>query len=212
MLVFRHMKTTLLLLCSAIFMLTACSGDISAETEQVSELAGAEQEIDSPTQQAPEESDVEQPVSAVPSRGSVPAALLQPDDLTYRGAFRLPEEPADFGWGYSGYAMTYYPAGDPDGPQDGFPGSLFILGHDQRQEVGEVSIPAPVISSAKSTTELPTAATLQELEDITGGMFGELEIPRAGLAYLPAQREQESGKLHFCWGQHFQFENQPSHG
>ena len=46
----------------------------------------------------------------------------------------------------------------------------------------------------------------------TSGMFGELEIPRAGLAYLPAQGAQSEGKLYFTWGQHFQFEYAASHG
>jgi len=138
--------------------------------------------------------------------------LLQETDLVYQGAFRLPAEPDEYGWDYSGYAMTFYPDGDPDGPADGFPGSLFILGHDQVQLIAEVSIPAPVKSETKNPAELPTAGYLQGFHDITGGMFPELEIPRAGLAYLPAQGGQTSGKLYFCWGQHFQFEQAPSHG
>lgn len=138
--------------------------------------------------------------------------LLQPKNLEYLGAFRLPEEPQEFGWGYSGYAMTYYPLGDPDGAADGTPGSLFILGHDQTQLVAEVSIPAPVLSESKDPAELNTAQTLQDFQEISGGMFGELEIARAGLEYLPPQDDQQSGKLYFCWGQHFQFEPTASHG
>lgn len=136
------------------------------------------------------------------------AERIQPGDLEYQGAFRLPDDP---GWEYSGYAMTYYPEGDPRGPDGGFPGSLFILGHDHHQRVSEINIPVPVLSPKKELKELTTARTLQGFKDITGGIFGYLEIPRAGLAYLSPKGAQATGKLHFCWGQHFQ-ENAPSHG
>jgi len=108
--------------------------------------------------------------------------------------------------------MTYYPGGDPDGPNDGYPGSLFAVGHDHHQMVSEISIPAPVISATKNVEELNTAETLQEFRDITGGCFGELELPRAGFEYLPSQEEGKSGWLHFCWGEHLQFERAVSHG
>jgi len=150
--------------------------------------------------------------AAIPSREIIATGLLQPENLVYLGAFRLPGEPQELGWDYSGYAMTYYPLGDPEGSADGTPGSLFILGHDQAQLVAEVSIPVPVVSNTKDTTGLNTAHTLQDFQEITGGMFGELEIARAGLEYLPPQGDQTSGKLYFCWGQHFQFELTPSHG
>ncbi|MDI6792245.1 MAG: hypothetical protein QME81_05180 [bacterium] len=138
--------------------------------------------------------------------------LIQLDDLVYLGAFRLPDGSGGSNWEYSGYAMTYYPDGDPDGPDDGYPGSIFAVGHDHHQQVSEISIPVPVISPTKNSSELNMAATLQEFHDITGGMFGYLEIPRADLEYLPAQGSQTTGKLHFCWGQHFEFEQSPTHG
>ena len=139
------------------------------------------------------------------------AQLIQPTDLVYKGAFRLPAGSNGSNWEYSGYAMTYYPAGDPGGPEDGYPGSIFAIGHDHQQYVSEITIPIPVISSTKDLSELNTATTLQEFHDITGGVFGSLEIPRAGLAYLPPQGSQTTGKLHFCWGQHFQ-DFEASHG
>ena len=77
------------------------------------------------------------------------AQLIQPRDLVYRGAFRLPDGPEEIGWAYSGAAMTCYPAGDPDGPADGYPGSIFGTGHDWNQYVSEISIPVPVISPDK---------------------------------------------------------------
>ena len=136
------------------------------------------------------------------------AERIQPANLEYKGAFRLPDDP---GWEYSGYAMTHYPGGDPNGPHDGYPGSLFIVGHDQKQHVSEISIPAPIISSDKNPEDLNRARTLQDFGDITGGMFGYLEIPRAGLQYLPPIEREALGKIHFCWGQHFQ-DREPSHG
>lgn len=139
-------------------------------------------------------------------------ARIESSQLVYRGAFRLPDGSNESNWEYSGYAMTYYPAGDPDGPDDGYPGSLFAVGHDHQQHVSEIAIPRPVISSGKNLEDLNTAHTLQPFRDIRGGFYGELEIPRAALEYLPPQGAQRTGKLHFAWGQHFEFERQPTHG
>jgi hypothetical protein len=138
----------------------------------------------------------------------------QPEDLTYLGAFRLPEDaPEDIGWSYSGHAMAYYPDGDPDGPDDGFPGSIFGTGHDWYQYISEISIPPPVISPSHNPADLNVATTLQPFTDVRGEMFGYLEQLHAGLAYLPPQDAQSSGKLVSCWGQHFQEgEFGPSHG
>ncbi|MCU0611640.1 MAG: hypothetical protein MUE60_07625 [Candidatus Eisenbacteria bacterium] len=141
---------------------------------------------------------------------SLHAELLHSSDLEYLGAFRLPDE-GDYGWNWSGFAATFYPDGDPSGPVDGVPGSIFALGHNQLQLVSEISIPVPVISPTKNLDDLNTAATLQPFADIPGGMFGNLEVPQAGLAYLPAQGGQATGKIHFCWSQHFQ-EFVPTHG
>lgn len=104
------------------------------------------------------------------------AQLIQPDDRMYQGAFRLPDEATRSNWEYSGYAMTYHPDGAPNGPDDGHPGSLFVLGHDHQQYVSEISIPGPVISNTKDVRKLNTATTLQGFHDITGGMYGYLEI------------------------------------
>jgi len=135
--------------------------------------------------------------------GVVSSQLIDPSDFQYAGAFRLPYE-GDYGWNWSGFAATYFPDGDPTGPSDGYPGSIFALGHDQQQLVSEISIPIPVISPTKDVADLNTASTLQPFSDITGGMFGYLEIPQAGLAYLPAQGSQTTPKIHFCWSQHIQ--------
>jgi len=145
---------------------------------------------------------------------SSPEQLIQPEQLVYQGAFRLPDHPDDErSWNYSGEAVAYCPVGDPDGPDDGYPGSLFAMGHDWRGEIGEVSIPVPVVSEGKNVEELNTAATLQDFGDVKGEMFPALEIIRCGLAYLPKQGQQTSGKLYFCYGQHMAEDvADPSHG
>jgi hypothetical protein len=144
-----------------------------------------------------------------------PSQLVQPGDLVYAGAFRLPDGPEEIGWTWSGEAMTYYPGGDPSGPADGYPGSIFGTGHNWNQWVSEISIPMPVDSPAKNLSNLNTATTLQAFHNVRGSLFDHLdfEIPRAGLAYLPKQGTQTTGKLHFCWGQHMQEGGQVvSHG
>ncbi len=141
---------------------------------------------------------------------SIPDGALSPESLIYLGAFRLPEDSDGMGWEYSGQGMTFYPEGDVQGSQDNFPGSLFIVGHDQQLYVAEISIPEPTIS--RNIQDLYIAQTIQSFADITAGYISEdLSIPRLGIAYLPAQLGQEEGKLHFTVGQHFQ-EFEPSHG
>ncbi|MBN1964161.1 MAG: hypothetical protein JW910_05920 [Anaerolineae bacterium] len=136
---------------------------------------------------------------------------LQPEALTYLGAFLPPDDaPEDVGWWYAGHALAFNPAGDPTGPDDGFPGSLFGTGHDWYQYVSEVSIPVPLITPALDA--LPVATTLQPFADVRGEMFGELEQPVAALEVLPGVEGAE-GRLVFAWGQHFQeMRYGPSHG
>ena len=68
------------------------------------------------------------------------------------GAFRHPDDsdrPNTFVYG--GEAMTFNPSGNTDGPNDGFPGSLFVLGHNRipygeltdGNRVAEITIPVP---------------------------------------------------------------------
>jgi len=151
--------------------------------------------------------------SAGDNSAPVAAGRLQPEDLAYRGAFRLPDGPPEIGWEWSGSAMAYFPEGDPQGPDDSYPGSIFGTGHDWNQYVSEVSIPEPVASASKDLEELNTATTLQEFADIRGNLFEAMEIPRVGLAYLPAQGQQAWGKLYFAWAPHMgEGQTNPSHG
>lgn len=151
----------------------------------------------------------------------IPSSLIQPADLLYLGAFRLPGDsnpPQTFDYG--GAAMTFNPNGDPAGPTDGFPGSLFIMGHERQpygalpngNQIAEVNIPAPVI--AASVSELNTASFLQGFSDVAEGFFTAFDyIPRTGMLYL--DHPATGPKIHLTWGQHFQDEppyDGPSHG
>lgn len=164
------------------------------------------------------------PISPTPTAGAVYAlGRLLPSDLHYLGAFRLPDTEDGLGWTWSGHALAYYSKGDPSGPEDGYPGSLFGTGNDQKQFVSEVSIPVPVHSEGKDLETLHTAQTLQPFTDIRGGLYDGLSemddlegaLPKAGLAVLPPQGGQETSKLYFCWGYHLQQvpQNEPTlHG
>lgn len=187
-------------------------------------LSGGEN-INEPVEPAPVEPTQAQPRTTTPVQATAaadlpapsdPGALVQPSDLEYLGAFRLPESAEDeYSWKYSGESMTYYPNGDPNGPQDGYPGSLFAAGHDWNQYISEISIPVPVISPGKNLDDLNRAETLQGFQNIRAGLYSNepFELPRTGLAYLPAQNGQSSDKLHFCWHQHMGEEDAyPSHG
>jgi hypothetical protein len=152
------------------------------------------------------------PAPAPPSSG----ARVQPADLTYLGAFRLPggEDPPQT-FAYGGNAMTFNPDGDPANA-DAHPGSLFITGHERLpygdlpdgDQVAEVSIPAPAI--ADDPADLPQATFLQGFHDVLAGHFTALEeIPKLGMQYL---NHPDTGPLlHLCWGQHLQPPDEPSH-
>ncbi|MBI3158440.1 MAG: hypothetical protein HYZ26_02435 [Chloroflexi bacterium] len=151
-------------------------------------------------------------LSITPPPGATVAdiPLIQPGDITYLGAFRLPDDfDYERGWYYGGSALAFFPEGDPGGGTDGFPGSLFGTGHDWNQYIAEVTIPAPVISASHDLADLPIGEFIQPFTDVRSQAFPETtywELPRAGLAYLPAQAGQDGGKLYFAWGQHYQEE------
>jgi hypothetical protein len=139
--------------------------------------------------------------------------LVQPSDLSYLGAFRLPDReagaPDQESWEYSGGALTYYPGGDSGGDGAGHPGSLFGTGHNIHNYVSEISIPAPTDSS--NVVDLSYAETIQGFADVQGDLFDGLTgMPRVGMQYLPAQAGQSSAKLHLSWGAHHQDEGSPS--
>jgi len=149
------------------------------------------------------------------STGAAPDSRVQPEDFTYLGAFRLPdsgERPLTFEYG--GSALTFNPDGDPGGAVDGFPGSLFVVGHDRLpygelpngNQIAELSIPAPAISPAVGA--LPQARFLQGFHDVLAGFFvGQDELPRLGMQYLDTAAT--GPKIHITWGQHLQSEPAP---
>ena len=142
----------------------------------------------------------------------IPTELVRPQDIEYLGAFRLPvgEEGTVNSWEWGGFALTYYPDGDKNGEDDGFPGSLFGTGHAWEYRFSEINIPKPVISKNKNLSELHRAKTLQSFKDILN--ISDYEILRVGIQYLPAQGSQSKGKLYFCFGQHFQEPQDLTHG
>ena len=141
------------------------------------------------------------------------AGRIQPTDLRYEGAFRLPTSPGtpdDVGWEWGGTALTFRSGGDAGGPDDGYPGSLIGAGHEHTQYVSEVDIPVPVISAGKNPADLNVARTLQGFANVRGSLYDGLdwEMPRVGLAVA-------QDKLHFCWSTHAPGNPQdsgPTHG
>jgi hypothetical protein len=139
---------------------------------------------------------------------SVPSARVAPSDFQYLGAFRLPEGgPRPMTFEYGGNAMTLRPGGDAGGGADGFPGSLFVTGHDRMpygdlpdgSRVAEISIPAPVVS--RDVAKLPVARVLQPFAEVTGSLFaGVDEIPRIGMQFL--DRPETGPRIHIAWGEH----------
>jgi hypothetical protein len=131
------------------------------------------------------------PTTAVSPPASQTTRPITVDHLTYLGAFAYP---AGDNWAYSGHALTYYPDGNPGGPADGFPGSLYAAAHSHNDRVGEMSIPAPVLT--KSFSALPKATALRTPADITGGLLATTCAACAscdcanwdvsGLEYLPS--------------------------
>jgi hypothetical protein len=87
--------------------------------------------------------------------------LIGSADLIYLGAFRVPADdmggPRYQGLAYGGSAIAYHPNHN----------SLFIVGHDQNQQVAEISIPDIINSS--NINDLRIATVLQPLVDITEG-------------------------------------------
>jgi hypothetical protein len=91
--------------------------------------------------------------------------LIQPSDMVYQGAFRLPS--GDYGtlpysnFQYGGTAPAYNPTND----------SLYIVSHAYSQLTAEVTIPAAVNSSDLSS--LNTADIVQQFYD---GLEGRLDL------------------------------------
>lgn len=112
-------------------------------------------------------------VSAPPVRQQTPMHpdMITPGNFIYLGGFR-----PEFGdgnaerFGLGGWAITFRPDGDANGPRDGHPGSLFLMGHRHQQLIAEINIPTPFVSTKKNIDDLPVAKVLQPFADITSGL------------------------------------------
>lgn len=171
-------------------MLALLLGDLACRAPLPPEATGFAPSPLPPSTPLPTAEQVTPSIPAPTAEAVLPPAALPPLDptrLIYRGAFLYPEGDE---WAYSGQALAYYPAGDPAGPDDGYPGSLYAAGHKESDLVGEITIPAPVLSH--SIDALPRASVLQPLTDITGGWKDNCTYAEGclyrdvdGLEYLP---------------------------
>jgi hypothetical protein len=144
--------------------------------------------------------------SVLPPGGTDP--LVQPSNLVYQGAFRVPGGlhaggRANQGFEYGGAVIAHNPARD----------SLFMTGHDWDQFVGEISIPAIINGPLAS---LATAAVLQPLTDVTEGLLPAINptdtnaqkigglVPYLGKLYVSAYSYYDGAKTqvlsHFTSG------------
>jgi hypothetical protein len=87
-------------------------------------------------------------------------------DLAYEGAFRVPNNlksggAANAGFEYGGTALAF----------DAERRSLFLVGHDWDQFVGEISIPVP---KRGSVAQLPRAVLVQPLSDVVEGRLPDI--------------------------------------
>ena len=117
-------------------------------------------------------------------------ARLQPSDLVYQGAFRLPD---DFNWGARG--ISYYPPGNSGA------GSLLVTGFealtDGYAEYGEVSIPTP--QQEANWEDFPMAGFLRPLTPFDGQLILDYPVEYAfvsGIQYVPRQGSQTRDKIY----------------
>ena len=115
--------------------------------------------------------------AATPIRHPAPLheQMVTPGNFTYLGGFRPPHvSGVKSNFTYGGWALAWDSHGDPTGADDGYPGSLYVVGHPNEEMVAEISIPQPVISKASTLDELSVAEVLQPFGDITGGIRDEM--------------------------------------
>jgi hypothetical protein len=91
----------------------------------------------------------------LPASSLAKLPLLQKENLTYAGAFRVPK--GNFGdstFSYGGTACAYHQSNH----------SLFIVGHDHHQSIAEIRIPKLV--NSKQVSDLNTAVILQPFANV----------------------------------------------
>jgi hypothetical protein len=134
--------------------------------------------------------------------GPIPTNALLPEDFTYQGAFRLPD---DFAWGALG--LDFYPSGN------GGAGSLFVTGFQGLLNgngepcyegsrgcngyFAEVDIPLP--TQTGNWEDLPIASFIQEMTVFDGGLVQTVHEAYSfvsDIAYVPQQGTQTGDKLY----------------
>ncbi|MCC7292322.1 MAG: hypothetical protein IT449_09710 [Phycisphaerales bacterium] len=136
--------------------------------------------------------------------GARPQERLASTDLTYLGAFRLPEE---FNWGAQG--ISFYPEGD------GGAGTLLVTGFELLQDpahpgescwnpdwdcgayYGQVRI--PTATRAAGWEDLPVAERIGALTPFDGGLASSVHreyVYVSALEYVPRRGSQLSDKLY----------------
>lgn len=90
--------------------------------------------------------------------------LVQPGQLVWDGAFRLPHDNGDYlsSFAYGTYALGY----------DTATGRLYVACHAEGRQIGQVSIPTP--SKSTTLTNLPIATRTQPCVDITEGRYTQI--------------------------------------
>lgn len=152
--------------------------------------------------------------SAVRHKATLHDTMITPGNFEYLGAIRPPHiQQNDTTFAYGGWALAYRADGDPSGPEDGFPGSLYMVGHQNHQKVVEISIPAPVNSRLKLADDLPVAEILQPFEDATDGILEEMTNGSSEPFNLGGLLVT-NGLLHWTMHKYYNVENRdyPSHG
>ena len=124
--------------------------------------------------------------------GGVPQERLQPADLAYQGAFRLPE---DFNWGALG--LSFYPNGDGGGGSLLVTGFELVSGPGAMAYYGEVTIPTP--AEEGNWEDLPQAAFLTELTAFDEGLVSTIYpdyVYTSDIEYVPQRGSQTGDKLY----------------
>ena len=141
-------------------------------------------------------------------------SMITPGNFEYLGAIRPPHiQQNETTFAYGGWALAYRADGDSKGPDDGFPGSLYMVGHRNHQKVVEINIPAPVHSKLKLADDLPVAEILQPFEDVTDGLLEEMTNGSTEPFNLGGLLVT-NGLLHWTMHKYYNVENRdyPSHG
>jgi len=144
-----------------------------------------------------------------PPGGATPNVNLS--DINYLGAFRVNWTGGNR-WNFVAFHYNasgidgYNPGGDPGGGADGYPGSLYSVGHSYFSGgmAYEINIPTPVISPSKNINQLNAATILQGPTGVAGvNPTGSSDL-YWGLEFMSPHGAQTTNKLYHFVGTHFE--------